>query len=116
MPIPVIDLFAGPGGLSEGFAAIRRGRERVFKIQLSVEKDIHAHRTLELRAFYRQFPDEEAPDEYYRYLAGSVSREELFGRFPDEAKRSQCEAWHAELGSKNLPPENVEARVCLALG
>ena len=51
--IPVIDLFAGPGGLGEGFDAAGRpaGRPR-FDIHLSIEKDPAAHRTLELRAVF----------------------------------------------------------------
>ena len=38
--IPVIDLFAGPGGLGEGFSSVedRPGSAR-FRIALSVEKD-----------------------------------------------------------------------------
>ena len=64
-PTPVIDLFAGPGGLSEGFSRFQNERgAKVFSVRLSVEKDPHAHRTLELRSFFRQFPDGEAPDEY----------------------------------------------------
>jgi len=46
---PVIDLFAGPGGLSEGFAASEQ-----FRVALSIEKDPVAHQTLELRAFFRR--------------------------------------------------------------
>ena len=49
--IPVIDLFAGPGGLGEGFSALRVGRRRPFEVVLSIEKDEHAHSTLELRSF-----------------------------------------------------------------
>ena len=45
--VPVVDLFAGPGGLAEGFSACRRsdGRRR-YRIALSIEKDPVAHRTL----------------------------------------------------------------------
>jgi len=66
-PVSVVDLFAGPGGLGEGFAALRDARGRsVFRVALSVEKDRDAHRTLRLRAFLRQF--REFPEEYYGFL------------------------------------------------
>jgi len=45
--IPVIDLFAGPGGLGEGFSSVRDARGgKVFDIRLSVENDPAAHQTL----------------------------------------------------------------------
>ena len=51
-----IDLFAGPGGLGEGFAsATGPGGRPWFDVRLSIEKDPLAHRTLELRAFLRGF-------------------------------------------------------------
>ena len=47
--IPVIDLFAGPGGLGEGFSSFPGiGKRARFKISLSIEKDHVAHHTLEL--------------------------------------------------------------------
>jgi DNA (cytosine-5)-methyltransferase 1 len=72
-PVQIIDLFAGPGGLGEGFSAYvdKRGQPS-FKIGLSIEMEASAHRTLELRAFYRQFPAGEAPDAYYEFLAGKL--------------------------------------------
>ncbi len=116
MPIPVIDLFAGPGGLGEGFSAVRRDGEPVFKIRLSIEKDESAHRTLELRSFFRQFPRGEAPEDYYDYLCGEISRDELFGGFPDQDKRANAEAWHAELGREDFPDKLVDDRIEAALG
>ena len=50
-PIPVIDLFAGPGGLGEGFASLDEGRK--FKITVSAEMEASAHQTLTLRSFFR---------------------------------------------------------------
>jgi DNA (cytosine-5)-methyltransferase 1 len=99
LPIPVIDLFAGPGGLGEGISALGRsdGASR-FTIRLSVEKDPIAHQTLELRAFFRQFPHHEAPKEYYQHLQGRLSRSELFSFYEREGIRARQEAWLAELG------------------
>jgi DNA (cytosine-5)-methyltransferase 1 len=117
MAIPVIDLFAGPGGLGEGFSVLRRENgDAVFKIKLSVEKDQHAHRTLELRAFFRQFPHGQAPDAYYDYLRGKISREALLAKFPSAAKAARQEAWWAELGSGKFPSEKVDERIRHALG
>ena len=50
-PIPIVDIFAGPGGLGEGFSRVKDGK--AFKIVISIEKDFHAIQTLRLRAFYR---------------------------------------------------------------
>ena len=88
MPIPVIDLFAGPGGLGEGFSSLLTDTgERAFKIRLSIENDEFAHRTLELRAFYREFPPKSAPDDFYEYLRGKIKRAELFRRHPTQARQ-----------------------------
>lgn len=115
MPIPVIDLFAGPGGLGEGFSSLLNDAgERKFKIKLSIEKDEHAHRTLELRAFFREFLPGQAPDDFYEYLRGNIGREELFKRFPVEAKQAANEAWMATLGKRS--DAEVDRRIEIALG
>jgi DNA (cytosine-5)-methyltransferase 1 len=49
----IVDLFAGPGGLGEGFASLDLGGHAPFRIGISVEKEASAHRTLTLRAFLR---------------------------------------------------------------
>lgn len=93
MPIKasVIDLFAGPGGLGEGFSALtfKRNRRR-FEIELSVEIEPSAHKTLELRAFFRQF-SECAPKQYYEYLRGEISRGDLFSAFPRQSQAAARE-------------------------
>ena len=86
--IKIIDLFAGPGGLGEGFSAFQADNGSFpFKIVASVEKEQSAHKTLTLRAFYRQFRDRKVPDAYYEYLStnSKVSAEEFFSeRCPEE--------------------------------
>ncbi len=115
--IPVVDLFAGPGGLGEGFSALRMGGRSIFNIGVSIEKDPSAHQTLELRAFFRQFPYRLAPPEYYQYLSGKqLSRDELFAKYQPQAAAASGEAWHAELGSKEFPNEEVDKRIHKAIG
>lgn len=115
MTIPIIDIFAGPGGLGEGFSAARSNTGKpLFKIKLSIEKDEHAHRTLELRAFYRQFAEQKVPTEYYEYLRGEISRDDLFGIYPKQYEAAQKEAWQIELGKKNR--DVVKKRIGDALG
>ena len=98
--IPIIDVFAGPGGLGEGFSALgRKDGQPYFNIGLSVEKDSYAHSTLELRSFFRQFPYGEVPEYYYAFLRHEISREELFQSCPEQARLAKEEAWCAELGS-----------------
>lgn len=111
--IPVIDLFAGPGGLSEGFSSFTRADgSRPFKIALSVEMDEFAHRTLELRAFSRQFDDSDRPDDYYGYLANPTpeARAALFAAHPAQARLARQEAWQHQLSleTSTLVAERVE--------
>jgi DNA (cytosine-5)-methyltransferase 1 len=115
MPIPVIDLFAGPGGLGEGFSALRCRKKPAFKIKLSIEKDRLAHQTLQLRAFFRQFPDGKLPDEYYEYLRGKIPREELSKKYDEEWESASTEAWHAELGSSEFPDPLIDQSISEAL-
>jgi DNA (cytosine-5)-methyltransferase 1 len=114
MSIPVVDLFAGPGGLNEGFNAVhdRRG-QRVFQTVLSVECESSAHSTLELRAFFRRLRAAGGIENYVRYLRGDISRDDLFSRHKALAKEAQAEALHARLGESNT---EIEARILASLG
>lgn len=69
-PIPVVDLFAGPGGLGEGFSSVNDGK--TFSILVSAEMDSAAHSTLKLRAFYRKLKlqGEDALNSYYNFCNG----------------------------------------------
>jgi len=101
-PIQIVDLFAGPGGLGEGFNSVRNtDGSRQFKTLVSVEKDPAAHRTLTLRAFYRLLHDSGmGMSAYYDYLQG--------GEHPSERtelrhlwKQAQEEALCLELGNED---------------
>lgn len=113
--IPVIDLFAGPGGLGEGFSSlVVPGSGKAFRISLSIEKDAAAHSTLTLRAFFRQFEPGKAPGDYYRLLRGEITVAQLFGLHPAQAAAAEDEAWQATLGDVDVGV--VDAKVRNALG
>jgi DNA (cytosine-5)-methyltransferase 1 len=112
MPIEfaIVDLFAGPGGLAEGFSSLRNeDGSRPFRIALSVEKEASAFETLRLRSFFRQFGDG-APPDYYRFLNGEVSEPDWASLFPTEWKRACLETAMLELGSKSAA-KNIDARL-----
>ena len=98
--MPIVDLFSGPGGLAEGFAALRspKGRRR-FRIALSIEKDRDAHRTLRLRAFLRNFC-RDYPSEYYDFLNGAVTEEPDWATLYPKQWAAACdETRRLELGT-----------------
>ncbi len=104
--IKVIDLFAGPGGLGEGFSALRNSAgQRPFKIALSVEKEASAHRTLTLRSLFRQFSEGEVPDAYYEFMRGRLGKfpeDELYRshEISDALELARLEAKQIELGKQ----------------
>ena len=116
--IKVIDLFSGPGGLGEGFSAFEdKNGEYPFKIVTSIEKDISAHRTLKLRAFYRSF-NKTVPDEYYDFLKGKLGdtpEDKLYQtqNLSSHVQQSEREARCLTLGEDNL---EIEKTIQEALG
>lgn len=74
----VIDLFAGAGGLSEGFK--RQG----FNIVSHVEMDKSACLTLKTREAYFYLKEQGKIDIYKKYITGEISRDELYGYIPDD--------------------------------
>ncbi|GAA6172021.1 DNA cytosine methyltransferase [Colwellia sp. KU-HH00111] len=104
--IKIIDLFSGPGGLGEGFSSFRDSNGNFpFKIAISIEKEKSAHRTLKLRAFFRQF-NGNAPKEYYDFLKGILGKhpEDQLYKFPKFSKQvelASAEAQNLELGKNN---------------
>ena len=94
----VVDLFAGPGGLAEGFSSFVGGDgNKPFQVTLSVEKEASAHRTLQLRAFLRQF--EEFPEEYYDALNNEQPLPDWSKTHEGEWETALDEALRLELGT-----------------
>ena len=99
-PIPVVDLFAGPGGLGEGFSRVEDEKKlKVFKTVISIEKDPHAIDTLRLRSFYRSWvrSGRELPSAYLKVLSAEGTKARLSAiselkklREWDEARSEAC--------------------------
>lgn len=121
--IPIIDIFAGPGGLGEGFSSLlNENGERIFKIRLSIEKDIYAHQTLKLRSFFREFNVGQVPEDYYAFVRGEITIDELYCRYPEQAASADFEACCGTLGdpdegdTNGMTNEEVDDRIQRALG
>ncbi len=114
--IPIVDLFAGPGGLGEGFSALETvNHERAFKIVLSIEKDLYAFKTLNLRSFFRQFDHGKVPSDYYDFIRGKILLSELLNKWPKQAELANKETWLAELGGREYCDSEVDKRISDAL-
>jgi DNA (cytosine-5)-methyltransferase 1 len=96
---PVVDVFAGPGGLGEGFSlsSDEKGKP-CFNSVVSIERDPFSHQTLLLRHFIRQFPDGEAPEEYYSFLKGGMTLEEMYHLYPQAHAHAVASALRISLG------------------
>jgi DNA (cytosine-5)-methyltransferase 1 len=111
---PVIDLFAGPGGLGEGFASLKKSQKSVFKTLASFERDPFAYKTLLLRHFFRSLKTDDALKDYYSYLAAEIERNKLFELHPREFQEAKSSAMQISLGSDTH--EHVEKIIKAKLG
>ena len=73
-----IDLFAGAGGLSEGF--IQSGYRPI----AHVEMNEYAARTIETRIAYYYLKENDKLGSYYQYERNEISREQLLELIPEE--------------------------------
>lgn len=73
-----IDLFAGAGGLSEGF--ISQGD---YVPVAHVEMNRYASETLKTRACYYYLDENNMLDIYHDYLTGQINRDQLYASVPD---------------------------------
>lgn len=73
----VVDLFAGPGGLAEGF------EQAGFRILASVEADVWAAETLRTRRLFRYLSVAGQIETYWQYVRGERSRADLLKSMPE---------------------------------
>jgi DNA (cytosine-5)-methyltransferase 1 len=98
----VVDLFAGPGGLGEGFASLVEDGHAPFRIGISVEKEVSAHRTLTLRAFLREYRARHCvlPREFIDFHAGLASEPDWSEVDAEAWQHAIDEARALELGTE----------------
>lgn len=115
--IPVVDLFAGPGGLNEGFTSVSDGR--TFQTAASFEMDPVACRTLRLRSALRTIRTAEGafPHAYFDFLDGRVSFDQLIDSNTMKAawKDAGEEVHNIELGPDSHPETEAVIRSRLAM-
>lgn len=89
-----IDLFAGAGGLSEGF--VRAGFSPIAHVEMN--KD--ACDTLKTRTAFHYLQENNRISEYHDYLKGNISRDEFWSRIPNNLINSVI---NTEISSDTLP-------------
>ena len=102
--IPIIDIFAGPGGLGEGFS------QAGFDIRLSIECDPVAHQTLQFRAFCRELCKRKNGTELLTHFYSTGAEiDEFYKEYPSLADHARNEAWLARLGT--TPNSEVDKKI-----
>ncbi|KAA0974159.1 DNA cytosine methyltransferase [Paeniglutamicibacter gangotriensis] len=114
---PIIDVFAGPGGLNEGFSSVRDEHDEfAFETRASFEMDSFACSTLRLRETYRQLvrsSGDLAP--YFDYVRGHKDWQSvLHGDFKKAYDVANSHVYQVELGETNR--DEVDAFIEKQLG
>lgn len=77
-----IDLFAGAGGLSEGFM------QTGFNPIAHVEMNSYAAETLKTRACYYYLKKRRRLNIYFDYLRGNITKDQLYGQVPNDVLKT----------------------------
>lgn len=91
-----IDLFAGCGGLSEGFMQMG------FKVIARIEMDRWACETLKTRCLYHKLKEKRRSHLYFKYLKEEITKDEIYSRFPDIEKEVDLEVMQVTFGKDNF--------------
>ncbi len=111
--IRVVDVFAGPGGLSEGFASFEYQGSNPFDVALAIEKDPFSYRTLLLRNFLRELNSIGCAKSYYEMLLPTNLAQSIFASQEASFIRAQERVWQVELGK--VPQQQVRERIDSAI-
>ncbi|MDT0195704.1 DNA cytosine methyltransferase [Arthrobacter sp. AB6] len=114
--IPIIDIFAGPGGLGEGFASVAAEGQPVFESVAAIEMERSAHSTLTLRSAFRDLRDRsQVPRAYYRFLRAEIGERELRqdGKMAAALERASRHVHQLELGPDTREVSDLHIKVGL---
>ena len=100
-----IDLFAGAGGLSEGF--VREGFNPIAHVEMNKE----AADTLRTRLAFHYLNDRDKAGKYYSYLKAEITRDELWNSIPKEIISSVI---NSEITKKTI--EGIFDKIDIQLG
>jgi DNA (cytosine-5)-methyltransferase 1 len=100
-----IDLFAGAGGLSEGFV------QKDFNPIAHVEMNKLACDTLVTRVAYHYLKSQNKTSLYHQYLEGEISRTELLSKIPSKLKDSVI---NSEISDKTI--DSIFSKINTQLG
>ena len=96
MPLTYIDIFAGAGGLSEGF--IRNGYIPIAHVEMKREACL----TLKTRNCYYYLKKNHQIEIYKKYLRSEITREELYSKVPSELLNTVIQETMCSEGMPNL--------------
>ncbi len=99
-----LDLFAGAGGLSEGF--LRAGFDPVAHIEM----DVAACYTLKTRMSYKWLREQGHPEIYNQYLSRELTRDEFYAQIPDNVLNSVL---NYRISKDNLEDVFADVDYCL---
>lgn len=91
-----IDLFAGAGGLSEGF--IQSGYRPIAHIEMNE----YAAKTIETRIAYYYLKENESLESYYQYESEQITREQLLELIPEEELKTVINKEMSETTIKDI--------------
>lgn len=102
-----IDIFAGCGGLSEGF------KQAGFEVISQVEMNKWAIETMRTRHLYYGLREMGKSNLYHEYITGKIEREEIFDKFKELNKRISFRTINMVFGHDNF--ENILKKIELSI-